>query len=38
MFCLGQGQNKGVELEGKVVESQPYSVTRTLKIPQIYIN
>jgi hypothetical protein len=38
MFCMGQGQSKGVELEDKVVESQPYSVTRTMKVPQICIN
>lgn len=38
MFCMGQDQSKGVELEDKVVESQPYGVTRTMKVPQICIN
>ena len=38
MFLMGQNQNKGVELEDKVVESQSYGVTRTMKVPQIYIN
>jgi hypothetical protein len=38
MFCMGQDQSKGVELEDKVVESQPYAVTRTIKVPQICIN
>ncbi len=37
MFCMGQDQNKGVELEDKVVESQPYGVTRTMKVPPICI-
>lgn len=31
MFCMGQDQSKGVELEDKVVDSQPYDVTRTRK-------
>ena len=38
MFCMGQDQNKGVELEDKVVESQPYDVTRTMKVAHICIN
>ena len=38
MFCMGQDQSKGVELEDRVVESQPYGVTRTTKVPQICIN
>lgn len=38
MFCMGQDQSKGVELEDKVVESQPYGITRTMKVPQIWFN
>lgn len=38
MFCMGQDQSKGVELEDKVVESQPYVVTRTMMVPQACIN
>ena len=38
MFCMGQDQSKGVELEDKVVEIQYYGITRTTKVPQIYIN
>ena len=38
MFCMGQDQSKGVELEDKVVESQPDGVTRTMKVPQICMN
>ena len=33
MFYMGQNQNKGVELEDKVVESQPYAIIRTMKVP-----
>lgn len=38
MFCMGKDQSKGVELEDKVVGSQPYGVTRIMKVPQICIN
>lgn len=38
MFRMGQDQGKGVELADKVVESRPYGVTRTTKVPQIWIN
>ena len=38
MFCMGQDQHKGVELEDKVVESQPDGVTKTIKVPQICMN
>lgn len=38
MFCMGQDQSKGVELEDKVVDSQPYGVTRTMKVLQTYVN
>ena len=37
MFCMGQDQSERVELEDKVVENQYYGVTRTMKVPQIYI-
>lgn len=38
MFCMGQDQSKGVELEDKVVESQPDGVMRTMKVPRICMN
>lgn len=38
MLCMGQDQSKGMELEDKVVESQPQGVTRTRKVPQICLN
>lgn len=38
MFCMGQDQGKGVELEDKVVESQAYGGTRTMMVPQICIH
>ncbi len=38
MFYMGQNQNKGVELEDKVVDSQRYGVTRIMKVPSICIN
>lgn len=38
MYCMGQDQTKGVELEDKMVESQPYGDTRTIKVPQTCSN
>ena len=38
MFWMGQDQNEGVELEDKVVESQPSGVKRTIEIPRIYVS
>ena len=35
MFCMGQDQSEGMELEDKVVESQSYGVTRTMEVPPI---
>lgn len=32
MFFMGQDQSKGVELEDKVVESQPHGVKKTIKV------
>ena len=35
MFCMGQNQSQRMELEDKVVKSQPDDVPRAMEVPQI---